>query len=80
MPYISQEARNELAQGKAPENAGELNYTISRLLLDYLDRQGLSYTRLNEVMGVLSCVGQELYRRLAVPYEDKKIQENGDIF
>jgi len=30
-------------------------------------------------MGVLECVKQEFYRRRAVPYEEEKIEENGDI-
>lgn len=79
MPYISQEARKQLAQGKAPENAGELNYTITKLLLEYLHRKGTRYAHFNEIMGVLNCVSHEFYRRWAAPYEDKKIQENGDI-
>jgi len=39
-----------------------------------------NYADYNEVMGVLECVKQELYRRLIVPYENKKKEENGDVF
>jgi broad-specificity NMP kinase len=41
---------------------------------------GFNYTNVNSVMGVLSCVSAELYRRLAAPYEDRKIKENGDVY
>ncbi len=79
MPYIKQKHRDELAQGKLPENAGELNFQITTLLLDYVKRQGKSYKIFNEVMGVIACVGQEFYRRWVAPYEDEKIKENGDV-
>lgn len=39
-----------------------------------------NYKDYNEVIGVLECVKQELYRRLIAPYEDKKKDENGDVF
>ena len=79
MPYIKKEQRDRLARGEKPQDAGELNYTLTTLLLDYLGRKGRSYAHFNEIMGVLSCVTEEFYRRWAVPYEDKKILENGDL-
>lgn len=80
MPYIKTKDRELLGEGAAPDNAGELNYTITKLLLNYLQRKGTSYAVINEIMGVLSCVGREFYRRHAAPYEDQKIDENGDVF
>ena len=80
MPYIKEKDRKLLAEGAAPDNAGELNYTITKLLLNYLQRKGTSYAVINEIMGVVSCVGWEFYRRHAAPYEDQKIDENGDVF
>lgn len=79
MPYIKKEQRERLARGEKPQDAGELNFTITTLLLDYLSRKGVSYAHFNEIMGVLGCVTEEFYRRWAVPYEDQKIQENGDV-
>lgn len=74
----------------------------------YIEREGLSYTTLNAVIGVLYCAGRELVRRMAdnpeadelvqravkkldsiadilydgvlAPYEDEKIDENGDVY
>lgn len=81
MPYITRSARDWVDAGKPPFTAGELNYKISRLAEDYIAEQGgLSYHSLNEVLGVLECVKLELYRRLAAPYEDDKIAQNGDVF
>jgi hypothetical protein len=38
-----------------------------------------SYTRGNELIGVMECVKQEFYRRRLGIYEDLKLKENGDI-
>ena len=59
---------------------GELNYAITELALFYLKRKGVSYTNMNEVIGVLECAKLEFYRRATAPYEDKKVEENGDVY
>jgi hypothetical protein len=38
-----------------------------------------SYTKVAMITGVLENIKQEFYRRVAVPYEELKIQQNGDI-
>jgi hypothetical protein len=79
MPYIKNENRQKIDNGTQPENPGELNYTIFKILQKYLEMKGTRYETLNDIMGVLNCLTQEFYRRIASPYEDEKIQENGDI-
>ena len=80
-PYIPQERRDELSDG-TPRNAGELNYTITDMILYYLASQygESSYHAYNEIMGVLECVKQEFYRKMVAPYEDRKCEKNGDVF
>ena len=85
MPYISQAARVDLEfhNNRGPGSAGELNYLVTGLVTDYIaEKYGgrLSYSAVNEVVGVLECAKMELYRRIAVPYEDKKMEENGDVY
>ena len=81
MPYITAEARARLDKGGTPEAAGELNYAITRLVDEYLmQKGGIRYAHLNEVMGALECAKLELYRRVAAPYEDKKLNETGDVY
>ncbi|MEX2572294.1 MAG: hypothetical protein WD737_13430 [Gemmatimonadota bacterium] len=80
MPYISQEARTRLDDGGEPDNAGELNYAVTRLIDDYLVRKGMRYGNLNEVIGALECAKLELYRRVAAPYEEEKMKEAGDLY
>lgn len=81
MPYVDAAARQRLEQGGAPQNAGELNYAISRLVDEYLRGLGpLRYAQLNEVVGALECAKLELYRRIAAPYEDRKRGDHGDVY
>lgn len=80
MPYIKPDRRREIYCGSEPESSGELNYAITMLLNEYLRHRIFNYTSLNEAIGVLECAKLELYRRLAAPYEDRKIEENGDVY
>lgn len=80
MPYIDKARRRVIDQGAPCVTAGELNYVITRVLDDYLEVVGLRYSTLNEVVGVLECAKLELYRRIAAPYEDWKLAENGDVY
>lgn len=57
---------------------GDLNYLISSMIW-YAFENKRSYTKGNELVGMIECVKQEFYRRKLVPYEDEKISENGDI-
>lgn len=68
---------------------GELNYFITSVIKAYLNYESQdkwaghsheNYRLYNEIMGVLSCITLELYRRKVAPYEDKKMQETGDVF
>lgn len=58
---------------------GELNYSITAQVHAYIQRKGLCYATLNEVIGVLECAKLELYRMVAAPYENSKRTENGPI-
>jgi hypothetical protein len=83
MPYIAQDRREDINphsyDAAFPTNAGELNYVITAYLTEYLAGE-TNYYRINEVIGVLECAKLELYRRVAAPYEDKKKEENGDVY
>lgn len=80
MPYITAEARERIAEDGVPTTAGELNFAITRLVDEYLAREGVGYRSLNEVVGVLECAKLELYRRIVAPYEDLKLQSAGDVY
>ena len=59
---------------------GRLNYFISTVAQGLIEANGVSYSFLNDFIGVLECVKLELYRRVATPYEEDKRQENGDVY
>lgn len=81
MPYIKPEDRTQiLADQLFIEDAGELNYFITTIINNYIIKNTKSYTTLNEVIGVLECAKLELYRRIVAPYEDAKIEQNGDVY
>lgn len=80
MPYIDQSRRAEINDSSLVETPGELNWLITILISEYVNKKGMSYTTLNEVVGVLECAKLELYRRVAAPYEDQKMQQNGDVY
>lgn len=82
MPYIDSERRLELSfcYGEMAKNAGELNYLLTDTIMSYLYQEKISYARINDVLGALEGCKLEFYRRVAAPYEDKKIEQNGDVY
>ena len=87
MPYIKPERRIKYAKvldelikmlkSLPPEEVdGELNYVVTRILKEVYP---LRYYHINKAIGVLECIKQEFYRRVAAPYEDIKIKESGDV-
>ena len=90
MPYIDQGSRQRVdpaidkliaqlqPRGDIRMAPGELNYVITRLLLAAWSVNP-SYTVGNGLVGVLDCAKAEFYRRHLAPYEDEKIEQNGDV-
>lgn len=86
MPYIKKEEREKFEKPvkeliellkKDEENlAGNMNYLVYRIVKGVNPKR---YKNWNEIIGFLECCKMEIYRRLIGPYEDKKIEENGDI-
>lgn len=81
MPYIIPEDRAVLEPHSEHEamTPGELNFQVTVLVDTYLAGH-LDYQAINDVIGVLECAKLELYRRIASPYEDQKIDLNGDVY
>lgn len=80
MPYInSMQKEALLTRSSEPTNPGELNYMITVLIRNYWEANQ-RYQSINDVLGALEGAKLEFYRRVAAPYEDKKIQENGDVY
>jgi len=89
MPYIRKNDRlqyEELLEKlldlleQSGYHPGHMNFVISDLINKCLGEEGMSYTNANKWIGSLECAKLEIYRRLLVPYENDKCQENGEVF
>lgn len=80
MPYIPQNRRDEILETGLVLTSGELNWKISNAISAYLDTRGLSYNTINDIIGALEGAKLEFYRRVAVPYEEEKLTQNGDVY
>jgi hypothetical protein len=88
MPYISSSRRalyderldalNDTIDDRTP--GGDLNYIVTSVLTAWIQRRGLNYDALSEAVGVVETAKLELYRRVAAPYEDRKMAESGDVY
>lgn len=90
MPYIKNEDRGKYTdlieslvvllsdQYKNDGFSGELNFVLS-MIVTQLFRRNKRYKMGNDIIGALTGVLHEFYRKELVPYEDVKIKENGDI-
>jgi len=87
MPYILKENREKynalleeligiLKKQPLDQVDGEINYIVTKILKQVYP---LRYFNLNRAVGVLESCKLEFYRRVVGAYEDKKIEENGDV-
>lgn len=81
MPYIKGYEREFYEpHAPAPDSPGQLNFQITCLIKQYLDKMGLCYDTINDIVGAIEGAKLEFVRRVVGPYEDTKIQENGDCY
>jgi hypothetical protein len=88
MPYLKQDDRNRFWELEAAltfafhkhSTPGELNYVITKVLQEFVTARGLCYAALNDAVGAVEAAKLEFYRRAVARYEDKKIEENGDVY
>ena len=87
MPYIKLEDRANYDDdifdivvhlGENGWPSGHVNYVIFSIVLDWF-RARPCYATICSIMGTLSSVAQEFYRKQAAPYEDEAEKKNGPI-
>jgi hypothetical protein len=79
MPYLNKSRKDEL-DALIPNtklSEGDLNYFVTKLLLNQKPER---YADFNALVGVLESCKLEFYRRAVSPYEDLKVNENGDVY
>ena len=57
----------------------DITYVIYRLVKEMFGKEGFKWKDKVKALEVLEAVKLEYYRRVIVPYEDKKIKEHGEI-
>ena len=82
MPYIpfNDRASVEPTSAASARTAGELNYQLTILIDKFLLTNGKNYQTMNDIVGALEGAKAEFQRRVVAPYEDQKIDENGDAY
>lgn len=82
MPYIKEVDRLALIvpQQLGSLLPGELNYLITGQCMEYWRTSEKNYRVINDILGALEGAKLEFYRRVAVPYEERKRAENGDVY
>ena len=91
MPYLIQEDRESLDQEgydnllqylvtlDIKDFLGVINYMVFKAVRRWIKTNGQKYWIFAGLVGTLLCCILEIYRRLVAPYEDKKIEQNGDV-
>lgn len=81
MPYIPTAGRVALKEVNniTPLNAGELQYAIAVMIKNMMATKEFRYQDYNDIIGALAGAQMEFYRRHVAPYEDTKINQNGDV-
>lgn len=86
MPYIDQKAKDKLFNELETQlplyigTPGELNFLMTELCKVYVANNKLNYQTINDIVGALEGCKLEFYRRVGAPYEDLKINQNGDVY
>ena len=80
MPYLTSDAKTDLAKRGHPRGAGELNFVLCQVMVEYYNNNGQNYQAHNDILGALEGARLEWFRRVLCPYEDVKRVENGDVF
>jgi hypothetical protein len=87
MPYIKKDDRDKYNKGLDTINevlsrnsfpVGDVTYVIYNILI-HMFAFKKKYQTICEVRGILAGVLSEFDRRFAFPYEDEKIDLNGDV-
>lgn len=86
MPYIRDTAREYFAKllvelrHVSIADSGELNYLVTELVNQYHATHQKNYQTMNDITGALEGAKLEYCRRVVAPYEDTKIEMNGDVY
>jgi len=80
MPYIPSERKADLVN-ETPKTVGELTFVLQREIQRYLmGRPEIRYADLAAVLGALEGAKADFIERILIPYEEKALERNGDVW
>lgn len=84
MPYITSKQKRTIEKplselSERVYDLGEFTYAVYYLALSLLRKRGVCYKHYAEILGALTATQHELYRREIGPYEEEKLEQNGDV-
>jgi len=67
------------------KDPGTLSYCIARLIVRYIQSyidsgEKVDFSVYNSIIGVLEGNKLETFKRIVSPYEEKKMEEHGDVY
>ncbi len=91
MPYIDDRDKTVYDQGlneitdafaRVGASDGDLNYVLTKVAMAWLlyHQPPYNYTLRGKVLLAFEAAKLEFYRRVMAPYEDRKREENGDVY
>lgn len=78
MPHLTTPEIEAIDNGQKAMKAGDLTYVFYKEGVDYIVRNGRSFSNYCTVIGALVCAILEFYRLKVSKYEDTKIAQNGE--
>ena len=89
IPYIDQEQREVFDVHMTTvalnlvnlfdANPGVINYILTKFFKEIVKAKGETYQTYNDILGAIEGAKLELYRRDIAIYENRKINENGEV-
>jgi hypothetical protein len=76
MPYVDASPASASLPTSPLVRVENSTFSYRRQSRDTPSVGSLNYEKINQIMGVLACVAQEFYRRVAEPYEEQKRKNN----
>lgn len=61
MPYIKKEDRIRVDGTRSAQNSGELNYLISKEIINELNQGEFSYSSMNDIVGILEMLKNDIF-------------------
>ncbi len=80
MPYVNEDRRVGTIGKMQVDSPGDLTYAFQQLILAYLDKHGLRYQSIAEVLGSLEGAKFDFTDRVVRNYEREKREESGDVW